>query len=202
MKDKKQLFYNTWSSRQIKIIHNFFLCFNSHNNRHLMPKMQPKQSHTNCFDGHGDKFIIFLGGNVHRLSHVLCRVTWGDSFPPAHVPAHHVAESQDCTVLSLRTLCSSNTNKHLLKVKICIFKIYKGKNQKKKWHTWLSLVILTRFCTAICSSFPVMVEITRAYSWAASSLMSSLFVFIRLWRREKQLWDENRANCFAKSHNS
>lgn len=85
-------------------------------------------------------------------------------------------------MLSLRTLWLDKIN------------IQQRKNNSKytnfcfsNWHTWLSLVILIKFFTAACSSLPVMVETTTAYNWDASSLMSSLFVFIRLCRRKHLL---------------
>lgn len=58
------------------------------------------------------------------LPHFVSRVTRGGHFLLAHVPSHHIAQSQDGTMLSLRTLWLNKINKHSDKVKLT-FKIYK-----------------------------------------------------------------------------
>lgn len=139
-----------------------------------------RKLHTNRLGGHCNKFIIFLGGDAHFHLHIVGRVTRGDSFLLAHVPSHHVAKSQNGTVLRLRTLRLNEANKHQAWLKSRTLKQTNHLVFYTKQHTWVSLVILTKFCTAVCSSLPVIVETTTAYNWAASSLMSSLFVFIIL----------------------
>lgn len=63
--------------------------------------MKGTQFHTYCFGGHGNKFISW---DIYLVSFVLCRVNRDGKFLLAHVPSHHVAKSQDGTMLSLRTL--------------------------------------------------------------------------------------------------
>lgn len=62
--------------------------------------------------------VVLKGGQLQLLPFVLCRVTRDDKFLPAHVPSHHVAQSQDGAVLRLWALEVTNAKKmFLLKLK-------------------------------------------------------------------------------------
>lgn len=68
--------------------------------------------HTNCLGGHGNKLVVLEGGQLQLLPFILCRGARSDKFLPAHVPSHHVAQSQDGAVLRLRALEVTSTKKY------------------------------------------------------------------------------------------
>lgn len=68
--------------------------------------------HTNCFGGHWNELVVLKGGQLQLLPFVLRRVTRNDKFLPAHVPSHHVAQSQDGAMLRLRALEVTCTKKY------------------------------------------------------------------------------------------
>lgn len=71
-----------------------------------------KYFHTNCLGGHGNKLVVLKGGQLKLLPFVLSRDARSDKFLPAHVPSHHVAQSQDGAVLRLRALKVTSTKKY------------------------------------------------------------------------------------------
>lgn len=71
--------------------------------------------HTNSSGGHWKKVAVLLSWDFYWLSLVLCRTTHIDTFFLAHIPSHHVAKSQDGTVLSLRALYLVNISSFKVK---------------------------------------------------------------------------------------
>lgn len=65
--------------------------------------------HTNGLGGHWNELVVLKGRQLQLLPFVLCRVARNDKFLPAHVPSHHVAQSQNGTVLCFRALDVTNT---------------------------------------------------------------------------------------------